>query len=47
MNQENLNEENVNEVEEVELTDLAVSDDAETEVKGGPIFMNYEGIKGS
>jgi hypothetical protein len=46
MNEENLNEENVNEVEEEELTDLAVSSEEESQVKGGPIYMNYEGIKG-
>ena len=31
----------------VEVEDLPVQDKQAEDVKGGPIYMNYEGIKGS
>ena len=42
-NQEN----NVQAVNSAELEDLNTQETDASEVKGGPIFMQYEGIKGS
>lgn len=42
-NQEN----NVQAINPAELEDLTIQETDASEVKGGPIFMNYEGIKGS